>query len=343
MRHLHLRVLLVIMGIVLLTSAYSRLSTPATMSDTAKAFLASLTSEQRAKVSFQLTDDERLNWHFIPRERKGLPIKEMTHAQRHLANALLSAGLSQQGYIKATTIMSLEDVLKELERNNKGSPNRDPENYFFTVFGEPAETGTWGYRVEGHHVALNFTLVNGRIATSPNFFGANPAEVRQGPRAGLRALKREEDLGRALAASLTPEQRSVAIVSEKAYPDILTAASRKAALQGQPNGLPYDKLNSKQREMLQELVGEYAGIFPDPVAAHRMDQLKKAGNKLYFAWAGSLDKGAPHYYRVQAPAFLIEYDNTQNNANHIHSVWRDYEGDFALDLLGEHYKTSHKK
>lgn len=336
------RVLMAAMGILLLTAAYSGLNTPSAMSETARAFLASLTPEQRAKATFDFANEERLNWHFIPRERKGLAIKEMSTAQRHLAGALLSAGLSQQGYIKASTIMSLEDVLKQLEAGRAGSPVRDPELYFFSVFGQPDERGTWGYRVEGHHLALNFTLVNGRLASSPNFFGANPAEVREGPRKGLRALAREEDLGRTLVSALTPEQLTVAVVAKEAYRDILTTNSRKAALQGQPSGIAWAKLNSKQRTMLEALVAEYAGTFPEAVAARRMEQLKKAGGNLHFAWAGSIEKGAPHYYRVVAPAFLIEYDNTQNNANHIHSVWRDIEGDFGLDLLAEHYKASHK-
>jgi hypothetical protein len=236
--------------------------------------------------------------------------------------------------------MSLDEVLKVMEQG-KG-PERDPEKYYFSVFGEPADTGTWGYRVEGHHVSLNFTVVNGRVASSPNFFGANPAEVREGPRAGLRALKREEDLGREFVKSLTDAQRAIAIVEKKAYPDIITMASRKAALTGQPNGLPFAKLTVKQKDILGELIGEYAGNFPAPLAEARIEQFRKNQASLYFAWAGGIEKGDPHYYRIQTSAFLIEYDDTQNNANHIHSVWRDYEGDFGLDLLGDHYKASHK-
>ena len=338
MRH---RALLVPLAVLMLSAAYYHINSPVVMADAAKAFLTSLTAEQKARVTFPFTDqEERLNWHFIPRERKGLALREMTSEQKQLANALLAAGLSQQGVIKAHTIMSLDQVLKEMEKG-KG-PERDPEKYYVSVFGEPAETGTWGYRVEGHHVSLNFTIVNGRVASSPNFFGANPAEVREGPRAGLRALKREEDLGRELVKSLTDAQRAIAIVDPKAYPDIFTMASRKAALTGQPNGLPYAKLTAKQREILLELVGEYAGNFPAPIAEARMEKFKKSEAGLYFAWAGGIERGDPHYYRIQTPAILIEYDDTQNNANHIHSVWRDYEGDFGLDLLADHYKASHK-
>jgi len=342
------RLIIVGMGAVLLTSAYHRLNSPSVMADAANAFLASLTPEQRERAAFDFKDDERYFWHFIPsadipkrynRPRKGLPLREMTPPQKHLAQALLNAGLSQRGYIKATTVMSLEDILKQMEKDTAG--RRDPDLYFFSVFGKPSEKGTWGYRVEGHHVSLHFTVVNGKVVGSPTFFGANPAEIRQGPRQGLRALAREEDLARELLNALSPEQRKVAIVSAEAYKDILTEASRKAALTGQPSGLPAAKLNAKQRELLNALVEEYAWNLPEPLAVARMDQLKKAGNNLHFAWAGSTEKGGPHYYRVQAQSFLIEYDNTQNGANHIHSVWRDFDGDWGQDLLKQHYSSSH--
>jgi hypothetical protein len=335
-----LRLVLVGVGMLLLTSAYYRTQSVPVMSDAAKNFLASLTPEQTAKATFQFKDEERFNWHFIPRERKGLPLKEMTAPQKHLAQALLSAGLSQQAYIKATSIMSLEDVLRILEKDN--GVRRNPDGYFFSIFGEPSEKGTWGYRVEGHHLAFNFTIANGKVVSSPNFFGANPAEVREGPRKGLRVLHREEDLGRELLTALSAEQKKIAIVDKEAYKDILTAASRKASLQGQPSGLPISKMNGKQKEILQNLIEEYAYTFPDQIAQARLALIKKAGNNLHFAWAGVEERGGPHYYRVQSPDFLIEYDNTQNGANHIHAVWRDFEGDFGLDLLKEHYAASHR-
>jgi hypothetical protein len=330
------------MGIatILLTAAYSRLHTPAIMADTAKAFLASLDAEQRARATFQFQDEERFNWHYIPKERKGLPFKEMTPPQKHLAHALLSAGLSQRGYIKAVSIMSLDDVLRLLE--NGTGPVRDSERYFFSIFGEPSETGTWGYRVEGHHVSQNFTIVNGKVQVAPAFFGANPAEVREGPRKGLRVLGREEDLGRAFVQSLTAEQKKTAIVSADAPGEILTGPARKAALKGQASGIAASKLTSPQRTLLQNLLDEYCNNVPEQVAQGREEQIKKAGGNLYFAWAGGEAVGQPHYYRIQSPVFLIEYDDTQNGANHIHTVWRDIEGDFGLDLLKEHYQSSHR-
>jgi hypothetical protein len=328
------------MGIVLLTAAYYRTHSAAIMSDTARTFLASLTPEQRALATFQFQDDQRFDWHFIPKPRKGLPLRAMTPAQKHLAQALLSAGLSQRGYIKASTIMSLEEVLRVMEKDD--GERRNPEGYFFSIFGEPSETGTWGYRVEGHHVSLNFTLVKGKVIGAPTFFGANPAEVREGPRKGLRVLGREEDLGRAVITSLDPSQKKVAIVDKEAYKDIITMASRKAALAGQPSGLAVSRMNPNQKQLLTDLLDEYCYNLPETLAQVRLDQIKKAGDNLYFAWAGSEQPGGPHYYRIQSPAFLIEYDDTQNNANHIHSVWRDFNGDFGLDLLQQHYQTSHK-
>lgn len=341
MRPLLVRLAALTMGAMLLTSAYYRVNSSSVMVQAARHFLDSLTPEQSARATFPFQEDERLNWHYIPRERKGLPLLDMTPPQRALAHALLSAGLSQQGYIKAVTIMSLEDVLRILE---KADPNyRNPEKYYFSVFGEPSDTGTWGYRIEGHHVSQNFTVVNGRVAGTPSFFGANPAEVREGPRKGLRALAAEEDLARDLLESLTPEQKKVAIVDATAYKDILTTASRKAALEGQPSGLSAAKMTKKQLDLLDTLISDYARNMPEQLAQARLDQLKKAGTSLFFAWAGVEQRGGPHYYRIQAPTFLIEYDNTQNNANHIHSVWRDFNGDFGLDLLAMHYQASHGK
>jgi hypothetical protein len=338
---------LIVGAIAMLAVAYERLQSANVMLNAANAYLASLTPEQKARGTFAFANDERLNWHFVPpevftynpKERKGVALREMTSAQKHLAEALLSAGLSQQGIIKAHTIMSLDQVLKEMEKG-KG-PERDPEKYYVSIFGEPTEQGTWGYRFEGHHISLNFTIVNGRVASSPNFFGANPAEVREGPRKGLRALAQEEDLGRKMIKSLTDGQRAVAIVDKVAYKDIITFDSRKAALNGAPNGLPFSKMTAPQKGILTELVTEYASNLPEQITAARLDQYRRTQDKLFFAWSGGIEKGDPHYYRVQTPAFLIEYDDTQNDANHIHTVWRDFNGDFGLDLLAQHYQASH--
>jgi hypothetical protein len=335
------RLLIAGCALALLAFAYESTDSPGAMTSAAKAYLNALSPELRARTVFPLDTGERMNWHFVPLERKGVALREMTSAQKHLAEALLSAGLSQQGIIKAHTIMSLDQILKDMEKGT--GPERDPEKYYVSVFGEPSEQGAWGYRFEGHHISLNFTIVNGRIASSPSFFGDNPAEVKEGPRAGLRALMREEDLGRAMIKSLDDAQRAIAIVDKTAPKDIITFDSRKAALNGQPSGLPFSKLNAKQKEAMAALVGEYANNFPPQIAEFRLDQYRKNQGNLFFAWAGGTERGDPHYYRVQTSAFLIEYDDTQNNANHIHSVWRDWNGDFGQDLLAQHYQASHQR
>lgn len=310
------------------------------MTEVALRFLAALTSEQYAKATFAFDDSERTHWSYVPMPRQGLPLREMEPYQKHLAGALLSAGLSQTGYIKAVTIMSLEEVLRILE--NASGEYRNPEKYYFSIFGLPSDTGIWGYRVEGHHVSQNYTLVNGRVVDAPSFFGANPAHVREGPRAGLRTLAAEEDLGREVIGALDGEQKSIAIVDPVAYPDILTAASRKAALEGQPSGLPASRMTASQFDRLMALAGEYVRNVPGALAGAREEQIRQAGDNVWFAWAGGVNRGDPHYYRVQTPSFLIEYDNTQNGANHIHAVWRDFTGDFGGDLLREHYHASHR-
>jgi uncharacterized protein DUF3500 len=309
------------------------------MLETANRFLAALDNEQRAKAVFPFDSDERMNWHFIPKVRKGLPLREMTGYQKHLASALLSAGLSQTGYIKAVTIMSLEDVLKTLE--NASDEYRNPEKYFFSIFGVPSAKDPWGYRVEGHHLSQNYTVVDGKATDGPSFFGANPAEVRQGPRKGLRTLAAEDDLGFALIQSFDEPQRKVAVVDPSAYKDILTAASRKAALTGQPSGFSASSMTGKQFEALRDLLDEYARNMPGSLAERRAGQIVKAGKEIFFAWSGGIDRGSPHYYRVHAPSFLIELDDTQDHANHIHSVWRDFNGDFGADLLKQHYDSHH--
>jgi hypothetical protein len=314
------------------------------MAEAANKFLASLDAAQKAKAAFDWKDDERLNWHYIPKERKGLTIKEMTPPQRKLAHALLAAGLSQHGYSTATNIMSLEPILAELEGPSRKFP-RDPDLYHFFVFGKPEAKGTWGWRVEGHHVSANFTVVKGEfVAGTPSFFGANPAEVRQGPRKGLRVLAGEEDLGRRLVKSLTDDQRKAAVIETTAPKEILTEAKRRV----QPletAGVAAAKLNAEQRGLLMTLVKHYVERVRPDLAASDLKKIEQAGvEKIHFAWAGGLEKGEGHYYRVQGPTFLMEYDNTQNNNNHIHAVWRDFDGDFGEDLLRKHYaETPHDK
>jgi uncharacterized protein DUF3500 len=311
------------------------------MSTAADAFISSLSADQRAKATFAFEDEQRLDWHFIPRPRKGIPFKELDSAQHHLGNALMSAGLGQRGLIRAVTIMSLDAILRELEQG-KG-PVRDPELYFLSIFGDARSGKPWGWRVEGHHVSLNFTLVDGKhIASTPAFFGANPAEILQGARKGLRALAPEEDLARLLIKSLDDKQRAQAVVSQSAPSDILSTNLRKAEPL-KPAGLQTSKLGQKQQDILMDLLSEYASRHAPDIAALRLDKVRAAGlGNIFFAWAGGFEKGQAHYYRIQGPSFLLEYDNVQNNANHIHTVWRDLNADFGADLLAMHYKQDHR-
>ena len=314
----------------------------AEMTAAAQNFWASLTPEQQAIAGFKFDDDERMNWHFIPKPRKGLTFKVMNSAQRDLAHAFLCSGLSQKGYAEAVTIMSLDQVLKEIE-GSSGKMVRDPEIYYFSIFGKIGDKEPWGWRVEGHHLSLNFTIVDGKVAVAgPSFFGSNPADVRTGPRKGLRILGTEEDMGRALVKSLTDEQRKMAIVAQVAPKDVLSFNARKTMLQT-PAGVTYVQLSDDQKKQVVNLVREYADRLRGELAADDLARIAAAGwDKVQFAWAGGLDMGQPHYYRVQGPTFLIEYDNTQNEANHVHSVWRDLTRDFGEDLLTKHYQeTNH--
>ena len=263
-----------------------------------------------------------------------MPIKELTSEQRSLAFGLISTGLGGGGYLKATTIMSLEQVLKEMEQG-KG-PVRDPERYFLTIFGTPSDRGKWGWRVEGHHLSLNFVLEGGKIiAATPSFFGSNPAEVRQGPRQGLRTLADREDTALRLVQALDGNQKKTAIVSPEAPHEIRAAGTPQPPTDSAP-GIAYTELNSNQRELLRALVESYASDMPDEVSKAWLDEIRQAGPEgVKFSWTGPADRTQPHAYRVQGPTFLIEFNNTQNGANHIHSVWRNMLGDFGIPLAAK--------
>jgi hypothetical protein len=320
----------------------ARMRSASVMADGANKFLNSLSAEQKGKAVFTFNDEQRYDWHFVPRARKGLPLKELNADQRKLAMEFLKTGLSASGYKKVTTIISLEPILRVLEQE-QGRSNmvRDEELYYFSVFGTPSVNEVWGWRVEGHHLSLNYTVVKGDlISSTPHFFGANPAEVKKGPQTGLRALAGEEDQGRTLVKSLDEQQRAIAIFDKTAPRDILTTNIRRADPL-KPEGLPFSKLKKEQKDLLNKLLEEYLSRMPQDIADERRKKLRDAGvDKIHFAWAGGLERGEGHYYRLQGPTFLIEYDDTQNNANHIHSVWRDFNGDFGADLLRAHYTTT---
>ena len=308
----------------------------ASMTTAATNFLASLTPEQRQQATFAFDSAERLRWHFVPQfERNGLQVKAMSEPQRKLAHELLKTGLSARGYDTYTKIMQLENILKAVE--NGSGPTRDPEGYRFAVFGTPAAKGTWGWRVEFHHVSLHFDVVNGTaISSTPSFAGANPAEVKDGPQKGQRTLGMLEDTGRALVMALDEGQKKTAVFTNVALNDIVTGNALDIKPLS-PEGVKASAMTAAQRDLLMKVLDAYAGLMTQDIAADRMAKVKKAGiENIAFAWAGALERGQKHYYRVQGPTFLIEFDNTQNDGNHVHSVWRDFNGDFGRDLLREH-------
>jgi hypothetical protein len=301
------------------------------MAVTAERFLESLTPPQVTKATYPYDDPERLNWHFIPRARKGLPIKELSPEQRALAFALIQSGLGGSGFLKATTIMSLEQILHDIEKGS--GPVRDPELYFVTVFGKPSDRGKWGWRIEGHHLSLNFVLEDGKIAAAtPAFFGSNPGEVRQGPRQGLRALAERDDRALRLVQALDQGQLKKAVFADKAPGEIRAAGTPQPPLE--PGvGIAYAEMNADQRTHLRALVESYALDMPLEVAKAWLDEIASAGSEtIQFAWAGPADRSVGHAYRIQGPTFLIEFNNTQNNANHVHSLWRNMLGDFGIPL-----------
>jgi len=313
---------------------------PSAIAKAAIAFAASLGAEQRDAALFAFDDARRDDWHYIPKPRKGVPYKQLDERQRRLADALVESGLGAAGMQKVSTIRSLDLVLAEIEKGS--GPTRDPELYYISLFGTPRDDAPWGWSLEGHHVSANFTLLGAdRISSTPHFLGANPAEVRHGPRTGLRTLAAEEDAARSLLAALDAERRARAVISTTAPGEILSANSRKAA-PADAVGLVAGTLDGRQRDLLAKLLDVYVSSVAPHIASARLAKVRAAGlDSIRFAWAGGLERGQPHYYRIQGPTFLVEYDNTQNDANHVHTVWRDFDADFGRDLLGEHYRKAH--
>lgn len=311
-----------------------------------QAFLQSLDDAQRGKASFAFDDAERKKWHFVPARYPGLELGAMNDKQKVLAHKLLRSALSASGYHKTTTIIALEEVLRRAAeaRGNKAE-HRDPARYAFAVFGTPGTKKPWGFRVQGHHVSLNFTSVGGKVvASTPAFLGANPAEVRQGPYAGLRALPDEADLGFALLDSCDAAQLQKVMLSDKAPADILWGPNRRKKVLGEIRGLSQADMLPEQRRLLWQLVECYLRNMKEPLAKAQLAKVQAAGiEKIHFCWMGSKKPGKGHYYRVHGPSFCIEYDNTQNGANHVHTVWHDMSDDFAVDLLGKHYHEQHGK
>jgi len=308
-------------------------------------WLQMLDREQRAGASYPFATDERFVWAYTPGDRGGLALADMRPDQRDAAMRVVRDALSERGAREVRAIITLEEILGGLERAS-GDPTwmrRDPGLYWFAVFGDPAADAPWSWRVGGHHVTVHVTVADGRIVGStPSFLGANPAVVPGGPSAGTRALTGEEALARELLGSLSPEARAIAIVDAVAPPDIHSGNGARADLRSIPTGIRHDDLVATDQARLERLIRHYLGRAPDDVAAGAWDGIVDAGlGQITFAWAGPAEPGRGHYYAVRGPAFLLEYDNTQNGANHIHAVWRDLTNDWGEDALAAHYRSSH--
>ena len=305
------------------------------MADAASLLLKSLDEQQSKAIQFEFDDKLRKDWQFIPMDREGLGMKAMKPHQRGLALALVQTGLSHHGFSTAMQVMALEQVLHEMENGNRV---RDPSKYHVFLFGTPSDEGTWGWRIEGHHLSVSFTIIEGKqVAAVPAFFGANPAEVREGDLKGLRVLAKEEDLGRQLVKLLTVKQKETAIIAADAPDDVIFGPGREASPL-KPAGIAASEMSEAQQKLLNELVEVYLGKVRGELAEVDRKRIEEAGvENIHFGWAGKIAPGERHYYRIQGPTFIFEYDNTQNSANHVHVVWRDFTNDFGADWLKLHY------
>ncbi|RYF42310.1 MAG: DUF3500 domain-containing protein [Comamonadaceae bacterium] len=308
------------------------------MTSAAQALVEATPQSERAGLLQPFTLEARRDWHYVPRGRPGIALKAMAAAQRQAAQQLLAAALSAPGLVQVQGLIALEIALRELETFGL---SRDPENYAFALFGTPGATAPWGWRIEGHHLSLHFTLHQGQVvATLPQFLGSNPAEVPRdiagGPRKGQRVLGQQEDRAFALLGSLTPSQRQQAVFSARPFGDIV---SRNASLLEPlaPVGIAFSALDAAQQALALRLVESMASVAEPSLAQQRLERVHAGGLAgIRFGWAGAAERGQPHYWRIQGPRFLIEWDNS--GGNHIHSVWRDFEGDWGRDALGEHYR-----
>ncbi len=358
------RAILLALFSLAVAAAYETAKTERLMVDAANRLLESLDRMQRMGTVFPMASPERTNWHYFPEPgfaeeygyvRNGVTFKQMDPKQLHFAYSLLSTGLGHAGFVKTMNVMALEEIVRAIEDDRTGY--RDTERFHFTIFGTPSLTGDWGWRVEGHHVSLHYAIRDGKlVASSPTFLGANPHEVPQGLHKGMRALEREEDLARAFLKSLEPSKQEIAIFEKQAPYDIVTMADKRAALDGDPRGLPASGMSDDQYDSLLGLIWEYASVMPAEIASQRMKAATSTPkDELFFGWAGDIERPAAkpivigskttenrhlagNYYRIQSPTFLIEYANTQNQSNHSHSVWREFDGDFGYDILTTHFR-----
>lgn len=319
-----------VLSLVVAAFTYTRKS-PATN------FLKSLDEQQLEKAQMSFDDNSRDVWHFLPGKfwpRKGILLKDLNQQQKELTYILLRDHLSEAGFKKILSIIDLENVLVEMGQDKDF---RDPDKYFVAIYGDPAKDKLWAWSFEGHHLSLNFTISDKKVSMTPRFIGANPATIAVGKRKGERPLAKEEDMGFQLLNSMDSNQRLKTIFNTKSYFEIVTSnATEVGPLR--PVGIKYSELKKSQQEHLLELIQVYLSAMPEDIAAKRLEEIEKEKlSEIRFGWAGATTFGKGHYYRIQGQSFLIEFDNTINKANHIHTVWRDFDGDFGKDVIKEHY------
>lgn len=304
------------------------------MKSAVEGLMESLSDDQKEMLLAPMKDQERENFRYTPRDRHGLLFKELNNKQRGAVFSLLMTAMSEKGLLKSKQIMMLEGILAKLENRPEF---RDPEKYWVAVFGTPGEAKGWSWKFEGHHLSLNFTIVGDKVALTPSFFGSNPGEVKQGEHKGLRVLADEEDLARDLTLTLIKDGKMEVLYTDKPPMEILTKEKTKAAPL-KAEGLSVGEMNKAQQMMLIGLLEVYLKRYRPELADLEMMAIREDDiDSLTFGWAGSLKKGEAWYYKVQGKSFLMEAANAQNNANHVHAVWRKFNGDFGRDLLGEHF------
>ena len=306
-------------------------------------FLGALSNRSKMLAIIDFNSKERFNWHYIPKTRKGLSIFEMTQQEKSNAKNLLQVLLSPSGYATAEKIIQHEIRLKEIEESKNISRfTRDPMLYYFTIFLSDNDFDIFGIRVEGHHLSINITIQkNNLISVTPNFFGANPALVKSGGDKGLRILDREEDFANEIYLSLSQKQLSRAVIYDEAPNDLITKADFQVLVNTEI-GLSVDHMSNAQIKKLYDLIEIYINRNPSSFSNKLLCQVKKyPKEKIFFAWAGSPELGKGNYYRISTPSIFIEYDNTQDNANHIHSVFRYIDNDFGVNSLHAHYENEH--
>jgi hypothetical protein len=331
--------------LLVLICSFSASAQPRDLYKNANAFLGLLDDSQKTQATYPFDSSERFRWHYVPlNDRKGISINEMNEAQKNAATSLMKYALSESAYKKAGQIMALETVLKALENRAESDRYRDPGKYYFTIFGKPSATGIWGWRLDGHHLSFSFSSENNTIVSgTPAFMGANPAVVLSGPEKGLEILQEENDLAFELLQAFTDDQRKVAVIDATAPGDIITANSRRAMIDN-TSGITFSNLTAAQKQIFVKLLSLYIHRYTRLFANTMMKDIEAAGmDHLIFAWAGSTVNGVGNkrYYRIKGPTIIIEFDNTQNNGNHVHTVVRDLKHDFGGDELLEHYKRSH--